>query len=269
MNPIATYDFTLTAEIGEPTFVKEFLKKIAKQWVFQKEMGDEGYVHYQGRISLMKKRRMTELIDLVRSLDERFTVTHWGVTSNNGKKDTFYLTKADTRIEGPWSDKDTEVYIPRQIREIQALYPWQQYIVDHADEWDPRRINVIVDKKGNSGKSILKTYIGCHGLGKTLPFVNDYKDMMRMVMDMPKQRLYIIDMPRAINKERLYGLMSGIETLKDGYAFDDRYHFKDEYFDSPNIWVFTNQMPERSYLSEDRWLFWEISEERSLKILET
>jgi len=54
--------------------------------------------------------------------------------------------------------------------------------------------------------------------------------------------------------------MSGIETLKDGYAYDDRYHFKEEYFDCPQIWVFMNMVPDISMLSKDRWKLWVIKE---------
>ena len=83
-------------------------------------------------------------------------------------------------------------------------------------------------------------------------------------MDTPKKRLYIIDMPRSVNKDRLYGLMSGIETIKDGYAYDDRYSFKEQYFDCPNIWVFSNKQLDMEYLSIDRWRMWRINEDKAL-----
>lgn len=88
--------------------------------------------------------------------------------------------------------------------------------------------------------------------------------MMRMVMDTKKMRIYIIDLPRAMKKEHLFQFFSGIETLKDGYAYDDRYKFKEEYFDSPNIWVFMNIIPEESYLSTDRWKIWRIDTNKNL-----
>jgi len=77
-------------------------------------------------------------------------------------------------------------------------------------------------------------------------------------MDTEKKPLYIIDIPRALRKDQLFQFFSGIETLKDGYAYDDRYHFKEEYFDCPNIWIFMNTIPDLEYMSKDRWRFYEI-----------
>ena len=45
---------------------KNLLKKWAKKWVFQKEKGDSGYIHYQGRISLIKKREPEVLKNVLR-----------------------------------------------------------------------------------------------------------------------------------------------------------------------------------------------------------
>jgi hypothetical protein len=184
-------------------------------------------------------------------------------TSNNSiekeGESAFYVLKGDTRIDGPWSDTDPKPpYIPRQVREIQTLLPWQISVIQISKKWNTRKINIIYDTTGCIGKSTLVTYMGCYGLARRVPFANDYKDILRMVYDMPTINCYLIDMPRAINKEKLYQMYSAIETIKDGYAYDDRNHFKDKYFDCPNIFVFTNRLPEYSMLSGDRWSIWEV-----------
>ena len=153
-------------------------------------------------------------------------------------------------------------YIPRQIREIEALYPWQQQIVDDANVWDERTINLVIGN--NIGKSILKTYISVHGIGISIPFCNEYKSIMRFVMNTPKKRLYIIDIPYSVKKDRLHGLMSAIETIKAGYAYDDRYSFKEELFDCPNIWVFSNKQLDMEDLSINKWKLWSIDENKRL-----
>ena len=124
--------------------------------------------------------------------------------------------KDDTRIDGPWKDDDEEIYIPRQIREIEKLYPWQQHIVDNYDIWDTRSINIVIDKRGNNGKSILVSYMRAHKLAFAIPYCNDFRDILRMVMDVPTKRCYLIDMPRAIKKEKLFQMYSAIETIKNG-----------------------------------------------------
>lgn len=95
-------------------------------------------------------------------------------------------------------------------------------------------------------------------LGRALPPVNDYKDLLRIVHDLPTSNFYLFDMPRALNKDKMYQFYSAVETIKDGYAYDDRYTFKEKVFDCPNIWIFCNVLPELSMLSLDRWNIWEI-----------
>jgi hypothetical protein len=175
--------------------------------------------------------------------------------------DAFYQMKEQTRVKGPFSDKDEVVYIPRQIREVKQLRPFQQSIVENAGNWDTRHINLVYCPEGNKGKSILVGYCRAYKIGRALPPVNDFKDMMRMVCNMPTARMYLIDMPRSLNKDRLYQFYSGVETLKDGYAYDDRYSFTEKYFDCPNIWIFSNRLPETTMLSADRWKFWKIDKE--------
>lgn len=111
---------------------------------------------------------------------------------------------------------------------------------------------------GNIGKSTLVGWIRAYKLGRALPPVNDYKDMLRIVCDLPVSKAYIIDMPRALKKDKLWGFYSAIETIKDGYAYDDRYHFKEKIFDCPNIWIFSNIKPDFKLLSKDRWKIYNV-----------
>lgn len=254
------YDFRYNGECPYSEII-ERIKGIAKSFVFQKEEGDSGYIHYQGRMSLIKKRRKNELLKLMKEPPNYLEPT---CNPEFIKGDAFYQLKVDTRIDGPWTDKDEPVYIPRQVREMGPLRPFQQSIVDDADNWDTRTINLIYNQSGNVGKSRLVGYCRAHKIGRALPPVNDCKDLMRMVCDMPTAKLYLFDMPRSMNKERLYQFYSAVESIKDGYAYDDRYHFKEKYFDCPNIWIFSNNLPNFEYLSTDRWKIWEIDEEFKL-----
>lgn len=265
-NPICVWDVTVPHTINNEEISHDFLidlfKTHCKKWCFQLEQGSEtGYLHYQCRISLNTKARKPNIFP--------FKGINYTPTSEEHQHDFNYTSKELTRVKGPWSHENITFKTPRQIREIEELYPWQQSIIDDRLVWNTRTINILYDPTGNNGKSILKTFIGVHGLGRALPFLNDYKDIMRMVMCTKKVPLYIIDIPRALRKDQLYGFFSGIETLKDGYAYDDRYHFKEEYFDCPNIWVFMNTIPDTTYLSKDRWKFWAIKERRLVKMAAT
>ena len=152
--------------------------------------GDEGYKHYQGRLSLVKKRRINEALNVLKPF---FPTIHISPTSNNGLEENFYTTKEDTRIEGPWTEESYK-YIPRQIREIVDLKPFQKSVVLLSRIWDTRTINIIIDQSGNIGKSTLTTYMGIHNLGRQIPFCNDYRDILRMVCDMPTTSCFLIDL---------------------------------------------------------------------------
>jgi hypothetical protein len=71
-------------------------------------------------------------------------------------------------------------------------------------------------------------------------------------------------MPRALKKDKLGGFYSAIESVKDGYAYDDRYTFTEKIFDCPNIWVTSNSLPEFNLLSKDRWRIWEVNQDKEL-----
>lgn len=253
-NQCCCYDFTLKEEGVVLDELKEYLGKLCKKWCFQLEEGKSGYVHYQGRVSLKVKLRLLSLCN--KTKDWGF---HWSVTSNDSVDNDFYVTKEDTRRGGPWCDKD--IKIPRQVREIVELYPWQKYIVDHSKDWDTRTINVVIDSIGCNGKSILTAYMCTKGLARKVPALNNFKDVMGMVLCMPESRCYLVDMPRAQNKENIEEFYSAIESLKDGHVWDCRYSYKERWMDCPNVWVFSNRMPDRSLLSADRWKFWKIRKE--------
>ena len=252
INAVCTYDFTLKCEGRNEKIVKDYLEKYFKKWCFQKEEGKSGYLHFQGRGSLKVKKRLTEIPNPLHM--------HFSITSKDNRDNNFYVTKDEGRRGGPWMDTDEVIYIPRQIREIEGLYLWQEQIKQQLEVWDTRSINILYCPHGNIGKSTLVGYIRAYRLGRVLPPVNDYKDAMRMVCDMPTSRAYLFDMPRAQNKDKLYGFYTAIESIKDGYAWDDRYSFKEKVFDCPNIWVFTNTIPDENLLSGDRWKVWIVNQ---------
>lgn len=254
-NAVTGWDFTLPADELSVKELQDLLNNYCKKWVFQKERGEKtGYEHYQGRIKLKVKNRKPSNL-----MGNKF---HFSVTSNENCDNDFYVTKEDTRIDGPYCDSDEVIYIPRQIREVEKLWAWQESVIEKSQIWDTRTINIVIDMAGNNGKTTLKGYMRAHKLGRPIPFCNDFKDIMRMVMDMPTAQTYLIDMPRAVKKDKLFQLFAGIESIKDGYAYDDRYTFKEKYFDCPNIWVFMNYKPDMSMLSTDRWTFWEIVDKK-------
>lgn len=262
MSICCVWDFTAPEFCTCVEDIKKLLQTHSKKWTFQKEHSCDDYIHYQGRFSLKQKKRLTFLKDV---FPKEF---HFSPTSNANRDNDFYCCKDDTRIEGPWKDTDEVIYIPRQIREIGELRPFQKSIIEISKVWNTRHINIVYCPTGNLGKSILKTYMGVYKLGRPLPFVNDYKELMQVVMDLPTSNCYILDLPRALDKRKLREFFGSLETLKDGHAFDLRYSYREKYFDCPNIFVFTNSVPDSNLLSADRWKLWTINNNYELIIYE-
>lgn len=245
-NPVCVWDFTWYNLRDEEQAFK-ILDLHCKKWTFQEEKCPKtGNLHFQGRVSLKIKNRAPYWPDC----DIKFTPT-----SEVNHKNDFYVTKPDTRVRGPWSDKDEKIVVPRDIKAIKELLPWQKQLFSLIKvENNTRKVYVVIDETGNSGKSTFVRWCMVYKHGRKIPMANDYKDILRMVMDMPTSNCYFVDMPRAINKEKLYQFYSAIEEIKGGYAFDDRYKFQEKIFDPPNVVIFTNRCPDLALLSYDRWV---------------
>jgi len=261
------YDFRYNGESLSSMDVISYLKGIAKKYTFQKECGDSGYIHYQGRLSLFKKRRRMEALRLFGD-----NAPHYFQPTTNKefvKGEAFYMLKEDTKLEGPWTDKDKPKFVPRHLLG-RTPYAWQQMVLDTKEIYDERTINCIIDPKGNSGKSILASFVRNRG-GITLPPIGDCKDLISAMCDIliGKQErnpgLITVDIPRSINNKRLYMLFTAIETIKDGYIQDFRYKFRDWEYHRPQIWIFTNNEIETKYLSKDRFIIWRFNSEGELE----
>lgn len=239
---------------------KSWCRLWGKAWCFQLEKGEEtGRKHFQGIISLKTKRTKPECLSVMNKLPEYFEP----VSTFNIKAGTeaFYVTKEDTRIDGPWSDKDRDDYIPRQYRNL-VLRKWQQKIWDSCDEWEVRTINVLCDPKGCSGKTTIAELCEIHGRGYNIPPMNDEWELTRAVADLlisandREPKALFFDITRAAKQDKLFGLYSAIERFKGGKVTDTRYHTRPWRFDSPVVWVFCNTPPHKGYVTAGRWKFW-------------
>lgn len=261
--PCCVYDFTCPLMDKEEIIV--WLKDNCKKWTFQLEKGESGYEHFQGRMSLKIKKRLGELIKLSWTKE-----VHWSVTSNENRDNDFYVMKSDTRIEGPWSDKDIEKFMPYQYGHIgKQLLKWQQYIYDHKDDREPRYVNIIVDPVGNKGKSSFASWMEIEGHGCDMPPCNDGKELIQAALCMWNNvtrdpKIVFIDLPRAMPQDQLRGLYTAIEQIKKGKLYDFRYSYKSWWIHAPQIWVFCNTAPTREYLSPDRWKIWKFSSDGNL-----
>ncbi|AXH75489.1 MAG: replication-associated protein [Circoviridae sp.] len=262
VNASCVYDFTLSCKMEDSVIdIKKWLNMMCKKWAFQKEEGDSGYLHFQGRFSLKVKKR---LVEIKAPFKWRLSIT-----SKCNCTNMFYVTKEETRIEGPWTDEDKVVYIPVQYRKyVNNLLPFQKSILNMPVNW--RVVNLIIDTTGNNGKSVTAALGELLYNGVDLPFCNDGNMLIQTVCDIiegQQERTpgpFFLDLPRAIPKIHMAGYFTACEQIKKGKVWDCRYKYKSWWYDSPNVWVFTNKKPDLSYLSYDRWKLWEINENKEL-----
>jgi len=259
MSAITGVDFTFPCTGITKEELVTTLRSWCKKWVFQREKGESGYEHFQGRVSLIKKKRFNDL---------KGKFLHGGHISPttdveyNGKNFS-YVLKEDTRIEGPWDDKSCPPP-PKMTKRLASflqkdMYPWQLSVQYLVTQYDDRKIHVIIDKEGNCGKSTLAEYLEYKGLAEELPPLRMMEDIMACVMCIGERKAYLIDMPRGMKKDKLGEFYSGLECLKNGVAYDKRYAFKKMRFDCPQIIVFTNTEPVMDLLSRDRWQLHKVS----------
>lgn len=275
----AVWDFRANEELYGVSDLEKFLKANCKKYAFQKERSDNAYIHWQGRFSLIKKRNKSSLMKLFDSIGVPNYLAP--TSSNNYMDEYFYALKEDTRIGSVYMDSyhiakrdKEEIYIPIQyLGIIDKLYPYQRFIVDSLSKPDYRSINLLYSPVGNEGKSTIASLCELYFKSIDMPILNDYSQIVSLLCNICMDKNLrspsgvFFDMPRATSKTALQGFFSAIEQIKKGKLFDTRYHYKEYWIDSPTIWVFTNEMPDQSLLSADRWKVWTIESTNDGKIM--
>jgi hypothetical protein len=146
-SPLASWDFRMNEDELKPDDIIDNLKGIAKHYVFQLEEGDGGYRHYQGRISLIKKRRKAEKHILLKLFKYPPNYLEPTVGEEFRKGEAFYQLKEDTRIDGPWKDTDEVKILTRQLEMFKVMdyRPYQADLLKMATIFDMRKIDLIYD----------------------------------------------------------------------------------------------------------------------------
>lgn len=272
-NQCVGFDFTYPCE-GEHGKTKlelvEHLSQWMKEYVFQQERGQpsekypQGYLHWQGRGRLIVKRRENEI---------KGKFMHHGdfsYTTNKAflEKNFCYVMKADSRVEGPWTDKDfvAPPVLTRQLKDFleHDMFSWQKAVLKFAKEVDDRWITLIFDKIGHSGKSIMAEYMEYEQIAFEVPPFRGMEDIMQFCMGFKSYPCYMVDLPRAMKKDKMADFYAGLECLKNGVLYDKRYKGQKRRIDRPQILVFTNVLPDPKFMSLDRWRCFEMNPDKIL-----
>lgn len=233
------------------------------RFVFQLERGlNAGVLHFQGYLGLKKKQRLSTLATILHKAGLHGLHLSAAVDTEALKK--YCLKKDPTYVAGPWDDRDSGQDIP--VLDEKALYPWQAEILRQLRENpDDRKVCWLVDSKGAAGKSSFAKFLCKHKIALPMTYT-DAKDCMYMVTQQSHQPAYVFDLtrckPAALSATDLYSVM---EQLKNGLLQNTKYVAKAGILRPPtHVWVFSNSVPDYKSLSQDRWMVYEINENRNL-----
>lgn len=245
------YCFTLNRYIEQDIITIKNLD--CNKYVFQEEIGEEGTRHLQGYIEFTKKKRFSEL----KKINNRI---HWEKCKNI-EASIKYCQKLETRNGNVYFKNIEDINISDEDKYglIKELKIWQQDIVTLIKtEPDGRTINWFYDNKGGKGKSALCKYLyikhDCLVIqgGKL-------QDIMNIIFNanMNKYKTVIIDIPRCNGSKVSY---SAIECILNGMITNTKYETGTKIFKPPHVIVFSNDMPNKLKLSEDRWKITDLDE---------
>nr|QXP07778.1 MAG: replication associated protein [Arizlama virus] len=260
--------------------IKETLRTYCDKWVFQEEKGEQsGIFHYQGRLKLKEKMRPNQVVAIFREIYPTGSL-YVGLTASCNTKDFNYVSKTATRVNGPWSYSDFVMHkLPEYYQEEHDWHPWQRAIDKSAENPDDRCIDVLVDQDEIFGGQLIKS----GNIGKTnfcnhrcirmqavrlMPYYDDPRHLVRTAWQkldqfakakLPPPKLFFLDLPKAVEKKQMRIWFQALEQIKSGYTCEDRYGFKEAWMNPPAIWVFSNELPDRNLLSEDRWRIWKVN----------
>lgn len=253
------YDFTWSREklkergLDGYEKVAQLLENLgADRYCIGEEVGDDGYQHFQIRVVFKSEKDWDHL---------KATFGCFGhVSPTSAECRNFRYCEKQGKYYRSWEK------VLRKFIDLK-LYDWQQSAVEELSKQNDREIMVIVDPEGNNGKSWLTKHLVATHVCNIVPVLGDYKDMMRICMAKAGTG-YIIDMERTQDPKKAHGLWRAIESVKNGYLFEDRYNFRDMWIEPPKVLVLTNDMPPLEALSRDRWRIYTIYDQYGVQWLE-
>lgn len=172
--------------------------------------------------------------------------------------------KSDSRVNGPWSDQ--KLYMGKDLPG--TLWDWQEDVMNRCMmEPDDRTINYIIDLKGGVGKSKFCKYMSYHHQAITLPWGRT-GDLLNLVCKLGAKNIYLFDLSRSKPQDWARDdISAAMESIKNGYIVNLKYETGVFMMNPPHIWCFSNQLPNLTSMSRDRWVIWEIDDLRRLVVV--
>jgi len=258
------------AQVWVEAVLVPWLDKNAEQYKCQLEKGEgDGFIHVQYAVHMKDAKELADMTNWWRSelkLDEkRWEDNDKGAAfrlepCRSWEASTKYCEKSKTQIAGPWTNM--EITIDYQGEDIpKKLEGWQETAEQLAlNSANDRHIYWIYDRTGKKGKSKWAKYMAWHHKAVILNWANE-GDIAQALSKIKDKKIIIFNLtrekPGKLCEKDLY---TAIEGCKDGYMFVGKYESKPVLWAGSTVIVLSNQRPDKSALSADRWVEIDISD---------
>jgi hypothetical protein len=241
-------DFTKTpvisiAPVIKPEHIKTMLEKIQK-----KQQGREIFKKGEFTYSRCKENLYMEAVQWIREYGPLQAGEMWA----GQHKPCTQFKKALKQY-----DFEKEYEERKELRDearqwMMQMYPWQEYVFSILkEEPDTRKIYVVLDKEGASGKTTFQNKIKdlfCEDVidiknGRTI-------DMTYIAAYGGNCKIVQINLTRQNMDSLNYG---AIEMIKDGNFATTKYRPKAIRRKPPHIFIYTNQELDWKSMTKDRW----------------
>lgn len=232
------------------------LAKGSKHWIIAYEVGENGTPHIQAYFQFKSQKRFSTL---KRSLPEG----HWEKAKGNVQQNYEYCSKDGdftTNIIPKVSREDLRNMVLKSYENV-VWKEWQLAILNLIkEEPDNRTIHWIYEPTGNVGKSYLAKYLACHpgtilSSGKAENVFNQVNTNIDRGI---KPKIVLCDIPRVVHKFISY---QALEKLKDGCLYSGKYEGGICIFPAVHVLCFSNERPDVTTMSADRWRIYQIKQD--------
>jgi len=250
---VVKYCFTLNNyKSNEIINITEHLKKFCYKFLFQTEIGLCNTDHLQGSFWLNKKMRITEFKQWPYGMGK----AHYEAMKNE-QAAINYCNKTDNTLLYFPAGKRVNWGFPAEINILSTLFSWQEDVKNKAmGAPDGRTIHWIFETTGGVGKSAFCKYMYVKHNSLVIQG-GKLADIMNIIFNtnMDKVNSMFIDVPRNNGNKISY---NAVECILNGMITNTKYETGTKVFNPPNIFVFSNFMPDTSCLSKDRWKIYNI-----------
>jgi hypothetical protein len=237
-------------------------------FVFQHEKTGLDNDHIQARVNRSARIRTLSFAKKM-SEETGIGLKYVNVSPTQNPTQNFdYTMKSESRVSGPWSNRDTTCLMVTDPLEQIELYQWQDWILNSwfdkkgKTEYNKngRKILFVLDVVGNTGKSSLCKHCAISRQKDVciLPVSGTALQLSSTIIDAGPFPYYILDLPRCKPQKWrswIQDILHVVEQLQNGLIINSMYgKYKRLVMNNPQIVIFSNWHI-NELLSLDRYLY--------------